>query len=88
MSEQKRLESLMETCINVFIGFWISLSIWPAVAWLYGIPYSYSSNIGITLIFTVASVGRGYVVRRFFARGLHQIAVRWARAISRSRWWR
>lgn len=75
VKEQTRLVSLVETCINVALGMAVSLTAWPFVGAYYDIPYSYSSHIGITVIFTVLSIARGYVVRRFFARGLHRIAV-------------
>ena len=74
--------SLIEACINVFIGFFVSLAMWPLVGALYDIPYTYSSHIGITLIFTVLSIGRGYLVRRFFARDLHTAAVKLARRLN------
>ena len=81
MSDQRRITSFIEVCLNVAIGFVVSLLAWPYVGALYDIPYSYSSHVGITVIFTVLSVARGYVVRRFFATGLHNIAVQMARRV-------
>lgn len=73
---QTRIESLVETCLNVAIGFCVSYAMWPFVAALYGIPYSHAQAFGITAIFTVTSVLRGYVVRRWFNAGLHRAAAR------------
>lgn len=81
VSTQSRAISLVEVCLNVALGFVVSLTAWPFVGALYGIPYSYSSHIGITVIFTVLSIGRGYVVRRFFANDLHKVAVSIARRL-------
>jgi hypothetical protein len=75
MSDQTRITSLVEVCLNVAIGFAVSMTAWPFVGALYDIPYSYSSHIGITIIFTVLSISRGYIVRRFFANGLHHASV-------------
>lgn len=72
--QQTKLESLIETCLNVAIGFCVSYSMWPLVAWLYDIPYSAAQNLGITMIFTVLSITRGYIVRRWFNAGLHEAA--------------
>ena len=72
--KQTRLESLIEVCLNVAIGFVVSYSAWPFVAHLYGIPYSAVQNFGITCIFTVLSITRSYIVRRWFNNGIHQAA--------------
>ena len=79
--QQKRLTSLIEVSLNVLFGFFISLTAWPYVGELYNIPYTYHSHIGITLIFTVLSVVRGYIVRRFFARGFHLAATQLTKRI-------
>lgn len=81
MSDQRRLESLFEVVIGTALGFAVSFTAWPFVAHLFGYPYSVSANLGITGIFTVLSIARAYVVRRFFARGMHRLAVRLARRV-------
>ena len=65
---QSRLASLGETCLGIAIGFAVSLVI---TAWLlpaYGHPVSWLDNLQITAVYTVASIARGYVVRRMFNR--------------------
>ena len=81
--KQSKVESLIETCINVAIGFCISASAWPLVAALFSLPYSFASNIGITTIFTVLSITRGYIVRRWFEERLHQASERLAKNFKR-----
>jgi hypothetical protein len=70
---QTKLESFIETMINVISGFIVSMIIWQFfVAPLYNIPVTLESNIGITAIFTITSIIRSYYWRRFFAVGLHK----------------
>ena len=72
MSKQTRLESLLEATVNVAIGFCISYAAWPLVAWAADIEYSHAQNLGITAFFTVLSISRSYIVRRWFAADLHK----------------
>lgn len=76
MSDQTRLVSLIEVCCNVAIGFVVSACAWPLVAWWMGYPVMLSHTLWVTSFYTVLSVIRGYIVRRFFARGLHRAAYR------------
>lgn len=65
--EQSRLGSLIEAAINTVIGFLVSFMAWPLGAWLCGLPdYSGGQHAGIVGFFTVLSVARSYVVRRWF----------------------
>ena len=73
--KQSRLESFIEVCLNTAIGFGVSFSLWPFVSHLYGLPYSHSQAFGITAIFTITSILRSYVVRRWFNNGLHHAAI-------------
>lgn len=73
MTDQRRLESLAETIINVATGFLLSLFVWQYIAApLYNIPVTIEQNLGITGIFTVSAVLRGYCWRRLFANGIHK----------------
>lgn len=80
---QTKLESLIETVLNVAIGFVVSFSVWPLVAHVFSLPYSVASNLGITAIFTILSITRGYVVRRWFNKRLHSASARLARNLQR-----
>ena len=63
---QSKKLSLIESITNTAIGFGISLAIQVTLFPLMNIPVSFGQNIFITIVFTAASIGRGYVVRRFF----------------------
>ena len=63
---QSKLESLSEAIINTFIGFVIAfisqLVFFPIV----GIEATLDQNFILTVLFTLVSIIRGYIVRRFF----------------------
>lgn len=63
---QSRLHSLLETCASIAIGFVVSVLITAIVMPAYGHRVTFGENLQITAIFTVASILRGYYVRRFF----------------------
>lgn len=80
--EQTKLGSLIETMINTAIGFALSFIAWPVAALLFNMPYTHSQHWGIVLFFTIISVTRSYIVRRWFNRKLHRTAQRIAGRIS------
>lgn len=63
---QSRLASLIESCVNVGIGFSVSLLANLAVLPAFGYPVTVHDAFGMGLIFTAISVVRSYLVRRFF----------------------
>lgn len=75
---QTRLESLVEASLNTASGFVLSLIVWRwIVAPLMRLPLDMASNLVITSIFTVVSILRSYVWRRFFNAGVHKAVKRW-----------
>lgn len=76
---QTRLESFAEVMINVTIGWFIGLATQFLAFPLFGIQASFSSQVGLSMIFTVVSVVRSYVIRRWFNAGIHRLAVDAAR---------
>ncbi len=75
---QGRLTSLVEACLNVGSGFFVSMAVWQLIAApLYGYEVTLVQNVGLTSIFTVASLLRSYIWRRFFAVGMHRTVVNW-----------
>jgi hypothetical protein len=69
---QSRIASLVETLCGVLIGFLVSLAAgWVVYPW-FGHAFTLLQNIGITFVFTVLSIVRGYVVRRLFNRLLRR----------------
>lgn len=63
---QKRKYSLIEAITNTIVGFIVSLLIQLAIYPIMEIPVSFNQNIIITLVFTIASIIRGYIIRRLF----------------------
>jgi hypothetical protein len=58
------IESVTQTVIGLGISFYIQIVIYP----LMGIPVTIKQNIVITIVFFLASLIRGYFVRRYFNR--------------------
>lgn len=71
---QTRKESLIESLINTVIGFLITLGLAPIIYPWFGHEFTFSQNLGITAIFTVTSIIRGYGVRRWFNSRIKQIS--------------
>lgn len=64
---QTKLQSLLESCLNIGSGFVISLIVWSyLVVPVWGLQVNMVDNLNITALFTVVSVIRSYVWRRFF----------------------
>lgn len=80
---QSRLESLVEVVLGTLIGLVVSLVAQRMVFPLFGWSPPMSANLAIAAIFTVISVARGYLMRRFFNAGLHRVAVAIARRLIR-----
>lgn len=78
---QTRLGSLIEAVTNTVIGFAINyvanLLIFP----LFGLHISLSANFAMGCIYTLISVVRSYVLRRWFNARLHAAAQRAAEAL-------
>lgn len=75
---QTRFESLIEASLNTASGFVVSLIVWRwIVAPLMKLPLDMTSNLVITSIFTVVSILRSYVWRRFFNAGIHKAVKQW-----------
>ena len=82
---QTKLESLLEAFVNIGSGFFISLGVWIFIAApIWGIEMHMLDNIGLCLIFTVASIIRSYVWRRFFNAGIHKVVHTLAKGLSTS----
>jgi hypothetical protein len=63
---QTKLESFFEANTSTSIGFIVSYILSYTILPLYGVEQSHSVSLQITLIYTVASIIRGYAVRRYF----------------------
>lgn len=64
--KQTKWQSFLEANISTFIGFIVSYILSYTVLPLYGVEQSHTVSFQITMIYTVASIFRGYFVRRYF----------------------
>lgn len=71
---QSKFESLVETCINTAIGYFVALISQLLVFPMVGIDVPLSTNLVIGAWFTVISVARGYIIRRWFNTRLKRAA--------------
>ena len=76
--KQTKLGSLYESIINIVIGAVVALASQLLVFPMFGINVPLSSNLGIMAWFTVISVVRSYVIRRWFNARLHRVALKLA----------
>jgi hypothetical protein len=75
---QTKLGSLYEAVFNVLIGFAINFVANLYVLPLFGFNVTLTQNLAIGAIFTVISVARSYLIRRYFNARLHALAERLA----------
>ena len=72
---QTKLESLAEVGVNVIIGWFIGLATQVFFFPIIGIAATLSQNFISSIIFTVISIIRSYVIRRWFNAGIHNFVV-------------
>jgi len=75
---QTRLGSFIEAWINVAIGFAINFCANLLILPLIGFHISVGQNLFIGVLYTVISVARSYVIRRWFNTRLREAAQRLA----------
>ena len=63
---QTRLQSLIESLSNIAVGFGVALLTQIIVFPWFGIDIRFHENLGISVIFTVVSIVRSYLIRRFY----------------------
>lgn len=63
---QTRFQSLLESVLNVLIGFGVAFAAQLLIFPLLGIPVSLNQNLLIGAFFTAVSIARSYCVRRIF----------------------
>jgi hypothetical protein len=64
--KQNKITSLVESITNTVVGLTTSFLIQIVIYPLLDIKVSISQNVIITLVFFVASITRGYIIRRVF----------------------
>jgi hypothetical protein len=65
---QSRTMSAVESVANVAIGYGVAVATQAAVFPLFGIHASAADHFAIGAIFTLVSLARSYLLRRFFNR--------------------
>ena len=65
---QSRLGSVVESVVNVLVGYGVAVGAQMAIFPLYGVNLPVSDNMAIGLLFTVVSLVRSYALRRLFNR--------------------
>jgi hypothetical protein len=65
---QSRRHSLLEACTNVAAGILVAWAVTFAVFPWFGYEARWDKSLGISLIFTVVSLVRSYLLRRLFNR--------------------
>ena len=63
---QSRLGSLIESIVNILIGYGVAVASQLAIFPLFGITIPFGDNLLIGLWFTAISLVRSYAVRRAF----------------------
>ncbi len=74
--QQTKLGSLYESLMNIIIGYCVAIGSQLLIFPLFGIHIPLSSNLLIGAWFTVISLARSYIIRRWFNARLHAAAVR------------
>lgn len=64
--KQTRKHSMLESITNVVIGYFVALASQLAIFPLFGINVTFRENLLIGLYFTVISIIRSYLLRRWF----------------------
>jgi membrane protein implicated in regulation of membrane protease activity len=65
---QSKLGSLLEAITNTVISYIIAVGVGHVVYGYYRLPVDLELNMKLTAIFTVASIVRSYLIRRWFNR--------------------
>lgn len=76
---QTRIESLIESFMNICIGYLVALLSQIIIFPMFDIHVSLSDNLLIGAYFTLISLVRSYVIRRWFNARLHNAAQSLAR---------
>lgn len=65
---QSKKHSIVESVFSTAVGFVINVTAQHFIFPLFGIYIAWHSNISIAIIFTVISIARSYIIRRFFTK--------------------
>lgn len=74
MIAQSKVASLIEAVVNNVIGIVTAILMQMLIFPQFGIHISFQTNLWITFWFSLSSIVRSYVVRRWFNSRLHRAA--------------
>lgn len=77
--KQTKLGSFYEALINIIIGWTINFTANMTIFPLFGWEISIEQNIWLGTIYTVISLVRSYIIRRWFNAKLHAVAMKLAK---------
>lgn len=78
---QSKLESLAEVSLNVAIGWAVAFLAQLIVFPLFGINVTVGEQLSISVVFTVVSIIRSYVIRRWFNAGIHRLVATFVKRV-------
>ncbi|MFK5937714.1 MAG: hypothetical protein QM497_04865 [Sulfurimonas sp.] len=64
---QTKKQSFIEANINTFVGFLVSLVLAYYILPLWGFKQGIVASLEVTIIYTLVSIVRNYMIRRYFA---------------------
>jgi membrane protein implicated in regulation of membrane protease activity len=64
--KQSKKESLIEACTNTGVGFLTTLIFSYPIYYWFGVKINTSQLAGVTVLFTIISIVRSYIIRRWF----------------------
>ncbi len=73
---QSRLSSFLESVVNIAIGYFVALASQIILFPLFDIHISIQTNLWIGAWFTLISLARSYVIRRWFNARIHRTVER------------
>lgn len=81
---QSRVESVVEATVNVIIGLTVSMSCnMVAIPAIFNVEITAKQNIAMAVFYTVVSLIRQYILRRYFNRAIGKFDKRLSRFIER-----
>ena len=63
---QSKKQSIIESIVNTFVGFIITIAFSPLIYGICGVTMSLPQMGGATILFTLLSIIRNYIIRRWF----------------------
>ncbi len=69
---QSRKQSLIESVVNVLVGYVVALISQLVIFPLFGVNLPLTDNLIISAFFTTVSIVRSYLIRRVFNRNLNR----------------